>query len=92
MLELHLTNEGWVPVDIPSPPVCYESSTEPLDIRPPVSTQTQRMIKTTHSFTTPEPWRCHTLAHVPARPRSGPEGSQGKGQSVQGKGRPLRKA
>ncbi len=29
MKELHLTDNGWVPVDIPPPPVCYESTTGP---------------------------------------------------------------
>ena len=29
MRELHLTNDGWIPVDIPALPVCYESGTEP---------------------------------------------------------------
>lgn len=29
MIELHNTSKGWVPVDVPGPPVCYDSTSEP---------------------------------------------------------------
>ncbi len=85
MLELHLTNEGWVPVDIPSPPVCYESSTDAQVAR-------EQCVKTGFESLLLSAMGHRHVRAGPARPRSGPEGSQGKGQSVQGKGGALRKA